>query len=81
MNVNVSTWEQLATNRSTRSKVSTGACAAEKQRTTEAQQRSAARKARAAYTSNAAPTHTCPVCGRALRARIGLISHLRTHSN
>ncbi|XP_047481685.1 uncharacterized protein LOC125034088 [Penaeus chinensis] len=82
MNINVSTWEQLATNRSNwRSKVFTGACAAEKRRTTEVQQKSAARKAQAAYTSNAAPTHTCPVCGRALRARIGLISHLRTHSN
>ncbi|XP_063597258.1 uncharacterized protein LOC134773939 [Penaeus indicus] len=81
-NINVSTWEQLAINRSTwRSKVSTGACAAEKRRTTEAQLKRAARKARAGHTSNTVPTHTCPVCGRTLRARIGLISHLRTHSN
>ncbi|XP_037783545.1 uncharacterized protein LOC119579712 [Penaeus monodon] len=67
ININVSTWKQLATNHSTwRSKVSTGACAAEKRRTTEAQKKRAASKARAAYTSKAAPTHTCPVCGRAL---------------
>ena len=81
MDISVSSWEQLATNRTAwRTKVSTGARAAEKRRTAEAQRKRAARKARAASTSTAAPTHTCPVCGRALRARIGLISHLRTHS-
>ena len=41
----------------------------------------AARKARLYSTTSASvgPTYPCPECGRVLQARIGLISHLRTH--
>jgi hypothetical protein len=56
-----------------------GAHAAELQRTADAEDKRAARKARAASIPTSAPTHMCPKCGRAFRARIGLTSHLRTH--
>ena len=31
------------------------------------------------HRTSAGPTYPCPECGRVLQARIGLISHLRTH--
>ena len=76
-------WECLAANRqSWRSRISKGAKAAESDRRSKAESKRAARKARenaSASTSNI-PLLTCPTCGRDFRARIGLISHLRTHS-
>ena len=39
----------------------------------------AAQKARAGSTSALGSEHTCPTCGKDCRARIGLLSHLRTH--
>ena len=82
LDINISSWEPLALDRSTwRTKITTGVHAAEKRRTAEAQRKRAARKSRAASTSTTAPTHICPICGRAFRARIGLTSHLRTHSH
>ena len=64
-----------------RSMIHTGARTSETQRIAEAQKKSASRKARLYSTSStsAGPTYPCPECGRALQARIGLISHLRTH--
>ncbi|KAL8566357.1 hypothetical protein ACOMHN_030557 [Nucella lapillus] len=53
----------------------------EERRSRQAEQKRATRKARAtsASTSTTAPSHFCPTCGRGFFARIGLISHLRTH--
>lgn len=82
LGVDINTWETLALDRPAwRSKITTGARAAEVRRIIEAQRKRAVRKARAASTATTAPTHLCPTCGRAFRARIGLISHLRTHSH
>ena len=78
--IEVESWESDAQDRQRwRSQVASGAQRAESRRTTIAQQKRAARKARAASTSLTAPTHRCSVCGRLFGARIGLISHLRTH--
>ena len=64
-----------------RSMIHTGARTSETHRIAEAQKKRASRKARLYSTSStsAGPTYPCPECGRALQARIGLISHLRTH--
>ena len=71
LNINDCNWKQLATNRTAwRSKIFTSVHAAETRRTAEAQQQRVARKARAASTSTTAPSHACPMCGRAFRARI-----------
>jgi hypothetical protein len=75
-----STWETLALDRPAwRSNLTRGAHAAELERTAYAENKRAVRKARAASTPTTVPTHMCPTCGRAFRARIGLTSHLRTH--
>ncbi|KAL8590160.1 hypothetical protein ACOMHN_010355 [Nucella lapillus] len=80
LDINLSSWESLALDPSNwRNKLTTGARAVETRHTAEADRKRAARKARATSTFTAAPTHMCPTCGRAFRARIGLISHLRTH--
>jgi len=63
-------WRQLITK---------GAHAAEERRSRQADETRAVRKERAASTNSTAPTHFCPTCGRGFLARIGLISHLRTH--
>ena len=82
LNITVSNWEQLATNRTAwHSKIFPGVRAAEKRCTAGAQQKRVACKARAAATSTTAPAHVCPMCGRAFRARISLSSHLWTHSH
>ena len=58
-----------------------GAGEYEAKRISEAEQKRAQRKARA----KASPTElsfsdlSCSICNRQLRAKIGLISHLRTH--
>ena len=64
-----------------RSMIHTRARTSETHRIAEAQKKRASRKARLYSTSStsAGPTYPCPECGRALQARIGLISHLRTH--
>ena len=74
------TWESLAKNRTMwRAGITSGACDAEDRRLVEAEKKRAARKARAGSTSTLGSEHTCPTCGKDCRARIGLISHLRTH--
>ena len=73
------TWETQALNRPAwRSCVSKGATAYEKRRIAEAQSKRELRKSRANSEPSTAE-HLCPTCGRAFRARIGLISHSRTH--
>jgi hypothetical protein len=80
LGLDLSTWETLALDRPAwRSNLTRGAHAAELERTAYAENKRAARKARAASTPTTVPTHMCPTCGRAFRARIGLTSHLRTH--
>ena len=78
--ISTESWESDAQDRlQWRSHITSGARRAELTRTSAAQEKRAARKARAASTSLPAPTLECPECHRYFRARIGLISHLRTH--
>ena len=81
-NIDVTNWEVCAHDRPLwHSMIHTGARTAETIRIAEAQKNRAARKARLyspTFTSTG-PTYQCPECGRVLQARIGLISHLRTH--
>ena len=64
-----------------RSMIHTGARTAETIRIAEAQKKRAARKARlySPTITSTGSTYPCLECGRVLQARIGLISHLRTH--
>ena len=79
-NINTESWESLASDRpSWRHLITKGAYTAEERRSRQAEQKRATRKARATSTSSTAPSHFCPTCGRGFFARIGLISHLRTH--
>ena len=76
------TWERVASDRPTwRSKLTKGAKTAEARRIMDAKKKRDVRKSRAASATSLPPDHLCPHCGRTFRARIGLISHLRTHSN
>ena len=78
--INTESWESDAQDRQQwRSQLTNGAKRAEEARISTAQAKRVARKARAASTSLPAPTLRCPYCNREFRARIGLISHLRTH--
>ncbi|KAL8591773.1 hypothetical protein ACOMHN_032315 [Nucella lapillus] len=79
-NISAESWESLAYDRpSWRQLITKGAYTAEERRSRQADQKRATRKARATSTSTTAPNHFCPTCGRGFFARIGLISHLRTH--
>ena len=79
-NINPDTWETLAADRSTwRSHITQGAKRAEEARVQTAERRRELRKAKASDVTETPPTHSCSTCGRGFRARIGLISHLRTH--
>ncbi|KAK4291161.1 hypothetical protein Pmani_035991 [Petrolisthes manimaculis] len=78
--INPQSWESRAAERSAwRCAISLGADRAEDQRATHAQRKRERRKERTAGAQPANPAFTCPECGRVCRARIGLISHLRTH--
>ena len=80
--INVNTWESSASDRPTwRGMVNKGALLSEERRTQAAKEKRATRKDRAANAADTAFTHWCPTCGRGFRARIGLVSHLRTHNN
>ena len=73
------TWESTAQDRGGwRAAVSKGAKSCEANRTATAEQRRQTRKDNANRSPTAA-TFPCPHCKKILRARIGLISHLRTH--
>ena len=74
--------EQIAQNRAKwRGLIRSGASECEEKRISEAEQKRAQRKAR----TKALPTELscsdlcCSICNRQFRAKIGLISHLRTH--
>ena len=79
-NIDVTTWENAASDRQTwRSLIHRGALHSEAQRSNAAEEKRRTRKARAENAADMPPTHWCPTCGRGFHARIGLISHLRTH--
>ena len=79
---NIPTWEQIAQDRTKwRGLIRRGASEYEAKRISEAEQKRAQRKTRA----KASPTElsssdlSYSICNRPFRAKIGLISHLRTH--
>ena len=81
-NIPTESWEQVAQDRTRwRGLIKRGAGEYEAKRISEAEQKRAQRKARA----KASPTElsssdlSCSICNRQFRAKIGLISHLRTH--
>ena len=81
-NIPTESWEQIAQDRTKwRGLIKRGAGEYEAKRISEAEQKRAQRKARA----KASPTElsssdlSCSICNRQFRAKIGLISHLRTH--
>ena len=76
-----STWEQSAQNRPVwRSLVRLGVSRYEGKRITDKQQSRLRRRERQISQTGPAPSIPCPHCNRLSRARIGFISHLRTHS-
>ena len=80
-NIDVTTWENAASNRPDwRSMIHKGALHSEAQRSSAAEEKRRARKARAKNSTNTPHTLWCRTCGRGFHARIGLISHQRTHS-
>ena len=81
-NIPAESWEQIAQDWAKwRGLLRTGASEYEAKRISEAEQKHAQHKARA----KASPTELscsdlcCSICNRQFRARIGLISHVRTH--
>ena len=62
-----------------RNLIHSGAHAAEYNRTDAAEKKRETRKARFASNRQTTPILMCPTCGRGFHAKIGLISHLRTH--
>ena len=78
--INPDTWERAAMDRSTwRSSIHEGARSCEANRITAAEKKRQARKAHAVNPPGDVALAPCPFCSRTFRARIGLISHLRTH--
>ena len=79
-NIDVTTWENTASDRPAwRSMVHKGALHSEAQRSNAAKEKRRARKARAENSTNSPHTLWCQTCSRGFHARIGLISHQRTH--
>ena len=81
-NIPTESWEQIAQDRTKwRGLIKRGAGEYKAKRISEAEQKRAQRKARA----KASPTElsssdpSCSICNRQFRAKIGLISHIRTH--
>lgn len=76
------TWEDVALDRSTwRSLIKSGTAAYESERISVAKQKRLQRKSQAVDAPPPGPPagNDCPHCNRSCRARIGLLSHLRTH--
>ena len=81
-NIQKESWEQIAQDRTKwRCLIRWGAGEYEAKRISEAEQKRAQRKARAkvAPTELSSSELSCSICNRQFRAKIGLISHLRTH--
>ncbi|XP_019641391.1 PREDICTED: uncharacterized protein LOC109482934 [Branchiostoma belcheri] len=83
LSIPVENWEDAATDRHQwRRLVHQGAELAERRRISLAVSKREARKAREKNPSlQPLPEHKCDVCGRCFRARIGLVSHTRTHKD
>ncbi|KAL1263554.1 hypothetical protein QQF64_006293 [Cirrhinus molitorella] len=79
MDIDPTFWEILAQDRSTWRILINQDCQISESRRTRAQEKQALCKARVANAVTMVPTRVCPTCGRTFHARIGLISHLRTH--
>ena len=80
--INPDSWEEAAQDRpSWRQRINSGTKTFEEHRVTEAMRKRQLRKTRACELSQASqpPSFTCPHCPRLFKAKIGLISHLRTH--
>ena len=82
LQIDTSTWENAALDRPKwRSEITMGATAAEKKRLAEAEEKRRKRKDLTTIHPPNTSTHVCHICNRLFRARIGPISHLRTHRN
>lgn len=82
LGIDPDSWESVAADRSAwRSQVKAGATAFEHKRLVDAVEKRDLRKSRNSSSAihSQQPAHPCPHCNRLFRARIGLISHLRTH--
>ncbi|KAI0224060.1 hypothetical protein LSAT2_024917 [Lamellibrachia satsuma] len=78
--INPDSWEQTVMDRAMwHSSVHKGSKICEANRTAAAEQRRQARKARASNPQDDVPLIPCPNCQCTFCARIGLVSHLRTH--
>ena len=78
--INPDCWESLAAERSAwRCQIRKGAATYEQQRIHLAEKKREQRKSRTSTASSPGDNHVCPTCQRTFRARIGLISHSRTH--
>ena len=80
-NIPTESWEQIAQDRTKwRGLIKRGAGEYEAKGISEAEQKRAQRKARAkASPAELSSSDSCFICNRQFRAKIGLISHLRTH--
>ena len=82
-NILTESWEQIAQDRTKKRGLIRGAGEYEAKRISEAEQKRAQRKARAktppTELSSSDLSKSCSICNRQFRAKIGLISHLRTH--
>ena len=75
-------WEQTAQERSKwRGLINKGAALYEKKRICEAERKRRERKAKTNVPPSDSMTLTCSTCNRQFRARIGLVSHQRTHQH
>ena len=75
-------WEQTAQERSKwRGLINKGAALYEKKRICEAERKRRERKAKTNVPPTDSMTLTCSTCNRQFRARIGLVSHQRTHQH
>ena len=81
-NIPTESWEQIAQDRTKcRGLIRRGAGEYKAKRISEAEQKRARWKARAEASSTELSSSdlSCSICNRQFRAKIGLISHLRTH--
>ena len=78
----IGSWEQTAQERSKwRGLINKGAALHEKKRICEAERKRRERKANTNGPPADSMTLTCSTCNRQFRARIGLVSHQRTHQH
>ena len=78
-NIDVTAWEKAASDRPAWCRlISNGALLSEENRLNAAKLKRISRKA-GEGTPERLPTHWCQACGRDFLARIGLISHTKTH--